>query len=391
MGCKGSKSAGVNAPFVAEAQPAQPATAPQKKGELPPGTEVLFVLGGPGSGKGTQCDRIVAKYGLKHLSAGDLLRDEVKSKSALGLELESIMKEGKLVPQETTIALLRKAMIGSGCQRFLVDGFPRALDQAKTFERTVCLPRLVLFFDCPLETMEERLLSRGKTSGRSDDNAETIKKRFKTFQEQSIPVVDYYEERGKVKKISAVPPPEEVFLEVQQVLEGLQAQQAGEAAGAAQAIAAENQTQAVGAMQVDAAPDTVPSTRTTDSGKRTTDSGKRTTDSGKQTTDTGKRTTDSDKRTTESGKRITESGAAALPADDATATTTATAASPAAEGTEGIREVKQRPSFVGIEDEVLAAKIEEASQAPTKMSADGSRSVVEMPADASSAALPAAA
>lgn len=67
---------------------------------LPPGTKIIFVLGGPGSGKGTQCDRIVAKYKLKHLSAGDLLREEVKSGSSTGQELESVMKEGKLVPKE---------------------------------------------------------------------------------------------------------------------------------------------------------------------------------------------------------------------------------------------------------------------------------------------------
>eukprot|EP00877_Chromochloris_zofingiensis_P005325 jgi/Chrzof1/14794/Cz09g16130.t1 len=192
------------------------------KQELPADAKVIFVLGGPGSGKGTQCERIVAKYGYKHLSAGDLLRDEVKSGSDLGIQCEQIMKEGKLVPMEVIIGLLKKAMINSGAKEFLIDGFPRALDQADAFERMVKPCEMVLFFDCPEDEMERRLLKRGETSGRSDDNAETIKKRFHTFIDQSMPVIEHYEHQGKAHRISAVPPPEEVFKTVQQVLEGKQ-------------------------------------------------------------------------------------------------------------------------------------------------------------------------
>jgi adenylate kinase len=102
------------------------------------------------------------------------------------------MKEGKLVPSEVTIALLKNAMIKSGEKRFLIDGFPRALDQAEIFERDVKPAELVLYFDCPEPVMEERLLGRGKTSGRSDDNADTIKKRFHTFTQSSMPVIEYF-------------------------------------------------------------------------------------------------------------------------------------------------------------------------------------------------------
>eukprot|EP00891_Asterochloris_glomerata_P004606 jgi/Astpho2/4606/Aster-00181 len=220
-------------------------------GDLPAHSKIVFVLGGPGSGKGTQCERIVAKYGYKHLSSGDLLRDEVKSGSELGKALEDTMKEGKLVPTElqgvgpscaassiasitstpvasracvlqVTIALLRKAMVKSGARKFLVDGFPRALDQAEIFERDIKPCQLVIFFDCPEATMEERLLGRGKTSGRADDNADTIKKRFHTFVNSSMPVVTHYEREGKLHKISAVPPAEEVFEHVQRVLDKLE-------------------------------------------------------------------------------------------------------------------------------------------------------------------------
>ncbi|DBA72571.1 hypothetical protein WJX79_010793 [Trebouxia sp. C0005] len=187
--------------------------------QLPAGTKIIFVLGGPGSGKGTQCDRIVAKYKLTHLSAGDLLREESKSGSETGQTLDSIMKEGKLVPQEITIGLLKKAMLKSGSSSFLIDGFPRALDQAQSFEEQIQPCDMVLFFDCPLDVMEQRLMERGKTSGRSDDNEETIRKRFKTFNEESMPVVEKYASLGKAHKISAVPPPEEVFLEVEKILQ----------------------------------------------------------------------------------------------------------------------------------------------------------------------------
>ncbi|KAK9811876.1 hypothetical protein WJX72_011611 [[Myrmecia] bisecta] len=200
---------------------------PEEPGSLPADTRIIFVLGGPGSGKGTQCERIVAKYGYQHLSAGDLLRDEVKSGSRAGKDLESIMKEGRLVPKEVTITLLKNAMIRSGKREFLIDGFPRALDQAHTFEEQIRPCETIMFFDCPAETMEERLLNRGKTSGRSDDNAETIKKRFVTFQEMSLPVIEHYEKLGKVHRLSAVPPPDQVFAEVQRVLDELQSQAAG--------------------------------------------------------------------------------------------------------------------------------------------------------------------
>jgi adenylate kinase len=192
------------------------------EGSLPATAQVVFVLGGPGSGKGTQCERIVAKYGYQHLSAGDLLRDEVASGSEAGKMCSEIMKEGKLVPMAVTIQLLKNAMVRSGKDKFLIDGFPRALDQAFEFEKGIMKPRAVLFFDCPMEVMEERLLNRGKTSGRADDNAETIKKRFVTFTEQSLPVTDHYAKEGKLHKISAVPAPDEVFGEVVKALDALE-------------------------------------------------------------------------------------------------------------------------------------------------------------------------
>ncbi|KAF3768952.1 hypothetical protein M406DRAFT_71911 [Cryphonectria parasitica EP155] len=185
---------------------------------------VIFVLGGPGAGKGTQCSRLVSRYGFTHLSAGDLLRaEQERPGSQYGQLIKDYIKDGKIVPMEVTIALLENAMKDAAGapgakRRFLIDGFPRKLDQALKFEESVCAAEFVLFYDCPEATMESRLLERGKTSGRADDNEESIRKRFKTFIETSMPVVEYYEKQGRVAKIDATPEPEEVEAKTREAL-----------------------------------------------------------------------------------------------------------------------------------------------------------------------------
>nr|XP_028699819.1 UMP-CMP kinase isoform X1 [Macaca mulatta] len=138
---------------------------------------VVFVLGGPGAGKGTQCARIVEKYGYTHLSAGELLRDERKNPdSQYGELIEKYIKEGKIVPVEITISLLKR----------------------------ICI---------------ERCLERGKSSGRSDDNRESLEKRIQTYLQSTKPIIDLYEEMGKVKKIDASKSVDEVFDEVVQIFD----------------------------------------------------------------------------------------------------------------------------------------------------------------------------
>ncbi|CAD5173792.1 UMP-CMP kinase 4 isoform X1 [Musa acuminata AAA Group] len=171
---------------------------------------VVFVLGGPGSGKGTQCAKIVENFGFTHLSAGDLLRAEIKSGSENGTMISNMIKEGKIVPAEVTIKLLQKAMLEGGNDKFLIDGFPRNEENRAAFEDlTKIEPEFILYFDCPEEEMERRLLSRNQ--GRVDDNIETIRKRFRVFVESSLPVVEYYELKGKVRKVDALKPIDEVF------------------------------------------------------------------------------------------------------------------------------------------------------------------------------------
>jgi len=178
--------------------------------------KIVFVLGGPGCGKGTQCDKIVAKYGFTHLSTGDLLRDEVASGSERGKQLTQIMEKGELVSLETVLGLLRDAMIkkASVSKGFLIDGYPRELDQGKKFEADVAPVKAVLYFEVADETMKKRLLKRAETSGRVDDNEETIVKRLKTFHQHSQPVIDYYATQNKVCKIVAEGSVDDIFAKV---------------------------------------------------------------------------------------------------------------------------------------------------------------------------------
>ncbi|CAK5279553.1 unnamed protein product [Mycena citricolor] len=189
---------------------------------------VIFVLGGPGAGKGTQCSKLVQEFGFCHLSAGDLLRAEQhREGSEFGQLIQTCIKEGSIVPMEVTVKLLQNAMQAAlaeartgegwinGKGRFLIDGFPRKMDQAVKFEEDVCPATAVLFFSTTEEVMLERLLERGKTSGREDDNAESIKKRFRTYTETTMPVIKHYEALGKVAEIDSSPAVDVVYTRAQ--------------------------------------------------------------------------------------------------------------------------------------------------------------------------------
>uniref|UniRef100_A0AC34R5R0 Adenylate kinase n=1 Tax=Panagrolaimus sp. JU765 TaxID=591449 RepID=A0AC34R5R0_9BILA len=210
-----------------------------------------FFSGGPGSGKGTQCDLIVKKYGLTHLSSGDLLRAEVQGKTEIGLKCKAIMDQGGLVPLEVILDLVKKAMVEAakkGTKGFLIDGYPREVKQGDQFEAEIqeaavviyfeCTEAtltelkqgdqfeaeiqeaaVVIYFECTEATLTERLLGRGKSSGRSDDNAETIKNRLATFLKSTQPVVEHYNKKGKLAKINAERGVEPIFADVCAVLD----------------------------------------------------------------------------------------------------------------------------------------------------------------------------
>ncbi|KAG8660852.1 UMP-CMP kinase 3 [Manihot esculenta] len=178
---------------------------------------VVFVLGGPGGGKSTQCAKIAQEVGYTHLSSGDLLRQTIKSDLENGPMIEAMIREGKSVPPGITMEILQKAMVKSGNDKFILDGFPRDEEIRKAFEAaTKTEPELVLFFDCSEEERERRILSREQ--GRVDDNAESLRKRFRYFQEHTLPVVEYYRARGLVLQIDAGRSEKDVFETLKSIL-----------------------------------------------------------------------------------------------------------------------------------------------------------------------------
>lgn len=168
---------------------------------------IVFVLGGPGAGKGTQCKLISDEFNFVHLSAGDLLREErQRPGSEYGELIESYIREGQIVPVAITCSLLKRAMEGHGWEngKYLIDGFPRNMDNLEGWKKAMdglVEEQFCLFLDCPESVMEERLLVRGATSGRSDDNLNSIRKRFKTFIESTMPIVESFKVQGKLRVV----------------------------------------------------------------------------------------------------------------------------------------------------------------------------------------------
>ena len=180
--------------------------------------QVVFVIGGPGSGKGTQCTKIKDEFKYNHMSTGDVLRNVVKNKQGAGWqELEADMKEGKLISSEKLIKFVKVGIMSSQNKKILLDGFPRNkenLDEWNKQMKDVADVVAVVYFELADEVMKERLL--GRNEGRADDNEETIAKRIATFNEETKPVIDSYEKEGKLVKIDASKSVDDVFADVKQ-------------------------------------------------------------------------------------------------------------------------------------------------------------------------------
>ena len=188
--------------------------------------QVVFVLGGPGAGKGTQCKLIESEFGFLHLSAGDLLREErARPNSEFGELIETCLKEGRIVPVEITCSLLKRAMEEAGQNKFLVDGFPRNLDNLTGWKKVMgdsVDEIFCLFLECPEAVMERRLVARGATSGRCDDNLESIRKRFAVFLESTMPIVEHFRGVGKLRMVTSDQPVEIVWPKVKVLFESIQ-------------------------------------------------------------------------------------------------------------------------------------------------------------------------
>ena len=177
--------------------------------------KVIFVIGPPGVGKNTQCDKLVEKYKFIHFGAGDLLRAEAKNDTENGKLINSIISQGKIVPVKITCSLLKKAMDESGKKNiFLIDGYPRNQDNIDGWNEVFgdnykLITSIIL--GCNEEQLEKRLLERAKSSGRSDDKADVIKKRFKVYMEQSHPIEAKLKEMGPFIEVQAAGTIDEVF------------------------------------------------------------------------------------------------------------------------------------------------------------------------------------
>jgi adenylate kinase len=177
----------------------------------------LILFGPPGSGKGTQSDKLIEQYGLLHLSTGNLLREEIANKTKLGLEAKSYMDQGQLVPDEVVIGMIRSALNANPeAKGFLFDGFPRTVAQAEALDSLLAELEeeisIVLALEVSEDELVQRLLNRGKTSGRSDDtNTDVIRARLVEYENKTSPVAGHYSKFGKVKHVKGEGSIEDIF------------------------------------------------------------------------------------------------------------------------------------------------------------------------------------
>ncbi|MEJ5264815.1 MAG: adenylate kinase [Bacteroidales bacterium] len=185
----------------------------------------IVLFGPPGCGKGTQSEKLIAKYGLVHLSTGDILRAEIANQTKLGLEAKQYMDKGELVPDGVVIGMIAsKIDANRDAKGFIFDGFPRTTAQAEALDRMLAERNMqikcMLSLEVPKDELVKRLLNRGLTSGRSDDqNPEIIENRIKEYNQKTAPVIEYYRAQGKHKPINGVGSIDAIFAALCEAIE----------------------------------------------------------------------------------------------------------------------------------------------------------------------------
>lgn len=173
-----------------------------------PQPNIVFILGGPGAGKGTMCELAQIQLGWTHLSTGDLLRAELKAGGPTTALIKSYIDAGTLVPDEIVVKLLKDAIETTirhtGNRNFLIDGFPRSFSNLDAWHAVFGddgdLPKMI-YFECPLDVLTQRILGRAQYTGRSDDNVEAMKQRFDTFKAETLPIVEHFKQLSKCVEI----------------------------------------------------------------------------------------------------------------------------------------------------------------------------------------------
>ncbi|MCD7916017.1 MAG: adenylate kinase [Tannerellaceae bacterium] len=188
----------------------------------------IVIFGAPGSGKGTQSERIIQEFGLDHISTGDVLRAEIKGGTELGRIASKYIEKGQLVPDELIIDMLAKVLDSKENSKGVIfDGFPRTIPQAKALKKMLNERNtdvtVMLNLQVEDEELINRLLERGKVSGRSDDNLETIQSRLKVYHTQTAPLAEYYIQEGKHAAIKGVGTIEEIFASIKEAVNSVNA------------------------------------------------------------------------------------------------------------------------------------------------------------------------
>lgn len=178
----------------------------------------VIILGAPGSGKGTQSIEIMQHFSLKHLSTGDMLRAEIAAGSALGLAAKAVMDAGNLVNDDIIIDMV-KNQVQSHASGVLFDGFPRTKAQAEALDAMLKELGSEIAHVIQLDVADEEIIKRMLARGREDDNEETIRNRLAVYNEQTAPLIDYYQKAGKLSRISGTGSVAEIFSRIQQILE----------------------------------------------------------------------------------------------------------------------------------------------------------------------------
>ena len=180
----------------------------------------IVIFGAPGSGKGTQSDKIIAEFGVEHISTGDVLRGEIKAGTELGKTASAYINEGKLVPDSLIVDMLASTLDSKGkdIKGVIFDGFPRTIAQAEALDAMLKERgqevNVVIGLEVDDAELIKRIIARGQTSGRADDNEETAKKRLDTYYSQTLPLKDFYIQQGKYAKINGVGSIDEIYAEI---------------------------------------------------------------------------------------------------------------------------------------------------------------------------------
>ena len=187
----------------------------------------IVIFGAPGSGKGTQSDLMIKHYGLGHISTGDVLRDEIKKGTELGKTAQSFIDKGNLIPDDLMVSILAGVYdsYGRGHKGVIFDGFPRTIPQAEALKQMLDergdKVAAMIELDVPEDELMERLIKRGKDSGRADDNEETIKKRLVVYHQQTQPLIEWYKREGLHHHVNGHGTLEAIFADIQKVIDNL--------------------------------------------------------------------------------------------------------------------------------------------------------------------------